>query len=447
MIKIKLKTFLIVFIFLLINCNIFSQVNDSTSSQELFPFVVDSIKISGNKTTENFVILKELTFTVGDTISEQTIYYNRERIYSLGIFNHVFLIPEINNDIKILNIEVEESWYIYPIPFIATKENDFNKLSYGLFLRVKNFRGRNEELNGSFSFGYDPSFYISYYNPDITSKENIFISGKIGYSDVSNKSPSAEILYGQEFSQKYIFTLFTIGKRFGLFHKFYTNISYNYIETPIYFPRINASNDRIDNRFDIGVGYEYDTRDLIQFPQNGVYANINYTLKGLGIDNINYSVGWIDFREYRNLIDELVAKWRIASRLTFGKEVPYYDYSIIGLDDKIRGHFTQKYEGDNYYFSGLEFYYPIIKELNVDLTFIPIIPDQLLSYRVGFYTQMFVEAGVAQVKGIPLKFSDFKSGYGAGITLLFLPYNVFRIDFALDEYKHLETLINIGISY
>ncbi len=437
----------ILFLILILNIKLFSQDADPIDSVKLYPFRIDSIKIEGNHTTEDFIILRELTFAVGDTINEKVSFYNRERIYSLGIFNRVNLIPSILNGKNILFIKVEESWYIYPIPFIEAKENDFKKLSFGLFLRIKNFRGRNEELNSILALGYDPTFSLSYYNPNISGRENIFLKAKLGYSNISNKSPSAEILYGKNFSQKTFFVQFIIGKRFGLFNRVFLTTAYNYIETPFYIPRVNASNNRIDNLFDLGIGYEYDTRDLSQFPKNGIYTNLNYTLKGLGIDDINYSVAWMDFREYRNLFEKLIAKWRFASRFTFGNTIPYYDYSIIGLDDKIRGHFSKKAEGNNYYYAGLEFYYPVIEELNIDLTFIPIIPNQLLKYRIGFYTQIFIETGAAQTKGKPLRFSDFSSGYGAGLTLLILPYNILRIEFALDEYKNFETILDLGISF
>ncbi len=437
----------ILFLILILNIKLFSQDTDLIDSVRLYPFRIDSIKIEGNQTTEDFIILRELTFVVGDTINEKVSLYNRERIYSLGIFNRVNLVPSILNGKNILFIKVEESWYIYPIPFVEAKENDFKKLSFGLFLRIKNFRGRNEELNSTLGLGYDPTFSLSYYNPNISGRENMFVKAKLGYSNISNKSPSAEILYGQNFSQKTFFVQFSIGKRFGLFNRVFLTTAYNYIETPFYIPRINASNNRIDNLVDLGIGYEYDTRDLNQFPKNGIYTNLNYTLKGLGIDDINYSVAWMDFREYRNLFEKLIAKWRFASRFTFGNTVPYYDYSIIGLDDKIRGHFSKKAEGNNYYYAGLEFYYPVIEELNIDLTFIPMIPNQLLKYRIGFYTQAFIETGAAQTKDKSLKLSNFSSGYGAGLTLLILPYNILRIEFALDEYKNFETILDLGISF
>lgn len=70
---------------------IFSQNIDSINYSKLYPFVVDSIRIIGNKTTEEFIILQEINFSIGDTLTEQSAHYNRERVYSLGIFNKVFL--------------------------------------------------------------------------------------------------------------------------------------------------------------------------------------------------------------------------------------------------------------------------------------------------------------------------------------------------------------------
>lgn len=84
--------------------------------------------------------------------------------------------------------------------------------------------------------------------------------------------------------------------------------------------------------------------------------------------------------------------------MTFGNRIPYYDNSIIGVEQKIRGHMSQKYEGNDIYIGSLELAYPIIEELNIDLTFIPIIPNKLLSYRLGLYIQSFAETGIAKYK-------------------------------------------------
>ena len=450
MIKSKSKVVIIFFIIVIVFSSIILPQNrDSLYNPELYPFIIDSIAITGNEKTEEFVILRELNFSAGDTLSKVQSFFNRERVYSLGIFNHVYFIPTIVESKRILTIEVEESWYIYPIPFLDARDGDLKKLTYGIFLRIINFRGRNEDLTANFAIGYDPSFSLGYYNPNTikNENENIFVGARVGYADISNRSVTAEKLYGKSFSQKYISANLTLGKRFGLYNRFYLTTGYNYIETPIYIPGINASNGRIDNLVELGFGFEHDTRDLIQYPTDGIFSSFSYVQRGLGLDNTNYGIARIDFREYREVFEKLISKWRFTSRFTIGKGVPYYDYSRLDGREKIRGHYNEKYEGNDYYFGSLEFYYPIIKELNVDLTFIPIIPDALLSYRVGFYTQIFAETGLAKLRHDPFAINKFNSGYGFGITLLVLPYQVLRVEVAFNEKMKSELIIELGISF
>lgn len=441
--KIKLLFFTVI-----IFCSqLFGQEVDTLNYYDHYPFIVDSIKINGNEITEEYIILRELTFGIGDTLKQSTAFYNRERIYSLGIFNHVYLIPESIKGKNLLNIKVEESWYIYPLPFIDAAENDLSKLTYGINLRLKNFRGRNEQISATFALGYDPYFYLNYYTPNVANEHNVFLNAKVGYADISNKSPIAEKVYGSSFDHQVIFFETILGKRIGLFQRVYLNSAFRNIETLKFVEGVNASKNRIDNVLDIGVGYEYDTRDLIQFPKNGIYTAANITFRGLGIDDINYRILNIDFREYRILIDKLISKWRLAGRMTFGNRIPYYDNSIIGVEQKIRGHMSQKYEGNDIYIGSLELAYPIIEELNIDLTFIPIIPNKLLSYRLGLYIQSFAETGIAKYKKQPFALNKFVSGYGFGITFLVLPYQVFRFELGFDEKSNTEIILDLGISF
>lgn len=429
-----------------ISITVFAQTNDHGDTN-FYPFVVDSISITGNSITKDFIILRELTFTKGDTIDYETAGYNRERIYSLGIFNQVHLKPQKVDENNILNITVEESWYIYPIPFVNIKERDWDKLSFGMYLVLKNFRGRNETISAVASFGYDPTFGLSYYNPNLIGNENIFFLTQVNYSDVSNKSLIAAQLAETDFEQKVIGVNTEIGRRFNLFHKLALNFGFHYIETPFYIEGINASNERIDRVFTASAGYQYDTRDLVQFPRSGMFASASYIFKGLGINDINYNVARVDLRYYDNLIKKLGYKLRFASRFTSGDKIPYYDNSIIGLEDKIRGFFKQKFEGNHSYLSSAELFYPIIEEWHIDLTFIPIIPKQLLSYRFALYAQLFADAGAVQFRNTPLSLKDFRTGYGAGLTILVLPHYAARIEYAVNEFRKTEIILDVGISF
>jgi outer membrane protein assembly factor BamA len=406
---------------------------------------VDSISIIGNEITEDFVILRELTFAPGDSIDWEILDYNRERVYSLGLFNHVSVVPDSINR-NIINIAVEESWYIYPLPYFELRDRSWQKISYGFDVIIKNFRGRNETLRGRMTFGYDPSYYLFYDNPNLIQNENIFFSTSLSYRTSRNRSLTAEEIYGGDFDQKFIIGEVGLGKRLNLYNRVAISLYYVYVESPVYFPGISAAEDRIDRVPGIGVGYSYDTRDLVQFPSDGIYANINAQFKGLGLYDVSYQVYNLDFREYRNLFNTFTGKWRLSSRITSG-DVPYYDYSFLGLGERIRGHFNEQYEGNNLYLGSLELFYPLIKEFKLNLDFVPLLPDQLLHYRFALYTQVFTDAGLIQQKEISVVKDDIHNGYGIGLTFLILPYSIMRLEYAIDEHQNGEFIFDLGISF
>jgi len=420
------------------------QFRDASISKR---FKVDSIVVQGNEITDEDIILRELTFQLADSITNKIIYYNRERIYSLGLFTKVDLFIYPKDSKNILVIDVEESWYIYPIPVLNIRDNDWKKLSFGMHLVVKNFRGRNETLLAKAEFGYDPAFQLSYYKPSITYGSNFYLGTEIVYRRIANKSLNAADLYGEDFDQKFVIGGVVLGHRFGLYQRANIKLNYNYVETPKFVEGINASNSRIDRYPSVGLEYSYDTRDLIQFPKEGIYGAAYLTFKGLGINDINYQVFGFDFREYRNVFADLTAKWRFSSRFTTGKLVPYYDYSFIGYAERIRGNYYLEQEGNNSYVGSVELFYPLIKDVNIVLDFIPIVPTALLSYRIALYLQLFGDTGTTQFTDEPISLKDFRSGYGIGLSLLFLPYNILRFEVGFDEYQNSQFILGLGISF
>lgn len=408
---------------------------------------IDSIKVVGNKQTDSDIILRELTFKVGDKVDQKLLEYNRERIYTLGIFSSVDLsINKIENK-NVLLIQVQESWYIYPLPFVTIKDRDWKKVSYGIFVIIKNFRGRNELLETSGSLGYDPSVYLSYYNPYLNWKHDIFFNSILSYSDVRNKSPIAENLYGASFNQRFLHFELGIGKRFDYYNRAKIFGGFNYVSTPNYVKGINASDERIDRVPFVGVDYNFDSRDLAQFPKRGFYGDINFTFKGMGNQGIDYRILSLDLRKYNKLFDDFFIKERLTTRFTYGKAIPFYDYSMLGYEERIRGYYTLVLEGNNYYLGSIEAYAPIIKDINLDLSFIPILPKELLRYRFAIYGEMFLDTGGTKTRGQKLSLNNFDTGYGLGLTFLFLPYNLFRLEFALGQNNKPEWILDLGTAF
>jgi outer membrane protein assembly factor BamA len=437
----------IILFFLLLSISLSAQ-SDTLFYQGDYRVVIDSIQITGNETTKDFVILRELTIGVGDTLTPEIASYDRERIYSLRIFNAVELKPYQYQGKNYLLILVEESWYIYPLPIFVLKDKDWNKLSYGVALSWLNFRGRNERITGLATFGYDPSFGFTYFNPNLAYNQNLNFQSNLAYTTVTNRSVQAENLYGNQFEQETFVSRFQFGKRFGNYHWLYLNTGFDYIETPFYIEGVNASNSRIDRTLIGGVSYIYDTRDLRLYATEGLYSQLSIEYKGFGIDDISYYVADLDFREYRKIADTFTAKWRIFARYTGGELVPYYDYSYIGYANRVRGYFYgDEQEGNDSFLGSMEFDYPIINETRIDLYWIPWIPRSLLSYRFSLIGELFADTGTTRDEGDPWTIKSFDSGYGTGISLLLLPYFICRFEFAINDNARTEWIFDLGASF
>ena len=84
--------------------------------------VIENIRLLGNKTTKDFILIRELPFSQGDTIHTATfpeqLRLAEENLNNLLLFNYLEItpLPEVDNPSSItLIIEVEERWYIWPL--------------------------------------------------------------------------------------------------------------------------------------------------------------------------------------------------------------------------------------------------------------------------------------------------------------------------------------------
>lgn len=409
--------------------------------------IVDSIEIRGNDITEEYIILREMTITAGDSINNKLIEFNRERIYSLGLFNFVNLHVEQANDINVLVVALEEGWYIWPIPFLNIRETDLSKSTFGLNLLIRNFRGRNETIQASAGFGFDPFFFLSYSNPLITEKSNLWMSVSGAYQKPSNKSPDAARIYGGNFDYKSASGAMVIGKRLNQFNDIFVIIGYGSIEVPSdVLNETMASNSSIDKIVTLGAGYILDSRNLSQFASDGVRISAEYRYKGAGNPDISYNILSMGYRQYKPMFNTFITKWRLGYRHTFGQHVPNYDYSIFGFDTYIRGHRNEVREGHNLIIGSVQVDYPILKEWELSIK-LPLLPQSITSTRIGISLNVFVDSGIVYYNGDPIDFNNFDTGWGVGLKFLFLPYNAFRFEYAFNEQGQGEFLFASGFSF
>lgn len=433
-------------LFFFLFAEIFAEVSDTLTINQANEFVVDSIVVVGNEVTEEFIILREMSFSTGDIVTEDDIYFSKERILSLNLFYSVEIKVVVENNKHLVIVEVKESWYIYPLPFVRLQNNDLSKSSYGLFLVNKNFRGRNEDIRGFFILGYNPSYGLNYYNPLIVEEEDISLSIGLTRQSIANLHLGAFETVGADFDYKAFTINSTIGKRFDLKNEAFFGFGFQYMEAPEEVSELTGSGNRIDRIPFASLSYQYDSRDLKQFSKSGVLLNGTWLHKGFGASGINYNILSVDFREYRSLFSNLTARWRLYTRNLFGEKIPYYDYSYLGEQIYVRGHKNKHREAHNLALASVELSYPLIEEWNLSYKIL-FLPQKLTSANISVYISVFGETGMVYNRGDKINIDKLDSGYGLGLTVLVLPFNAFRIEYGINELGKTEFLFGTGFSF
>ncbi|MEW6653814.1 MAG: BamA/TamA family outer membrane protein, partial [Bacteroidota bacterium] len=346
-----------------------------------------------------------------------------------------------------LIIEVEESWYLYPIPYWYTKNNSIETLTYGVYFLRRNFRGRNETLKANIAIGYDKYFSLQYDNPALFYDNEIGFSALVSYYNYTNVNETAKKLNEGDFIYKVVRGTVGFWKRINQFYLVGTKAAFDYWEINTSAKgALTASGNKRDRLPSLSFYQFYDTRDLKLFSQNGIYSFLSFAHKGFGVDGISYNSLEIDLRGYQIIAGELSSKLRLFHSRTFGRQVPFYDYSFLGFSEKIRGHNNIFYDAHNSLLTSLELSYPLLNEWNFSIK-LPLIPKNLTSARVGIHFNLFADAGTVFNNGEPLILKKFHSGYGVGLTLLLLPYNAIRFEYAINELGKGEIIFAAGFSF
>ncbi|MCB2205718.1 BamA/TamA family outer membrane protein [bacterium] len=416
--------------------------DDDTPSPPSAP-VITGFAVMGNRVTKPEIILREVTLQVGDTIDTAEIEFAKSRIYSLGLFNRVEITwPPM--DSTILLIEVDERWFLYPVPLVGIVDRNWDHWYYGLGVKHENFRGRNEKIFGGFVLGYNPWVSLSYSNPWIFGDDQLFTQTGFSWSKVVNKSRESKG-EGPNFDEIHYSASQMLGKRLDAFRSIWLFAAYNYIEVTENRTGRTINDMGIDRYLTVGFGASHDTRNLIEYPTSGIYGSVYIAKKGFGIGMVDMLSYQADARVYKLLYGDLSLAMRAFARLNSGPAIPNYEHQYFGFSERIRGHFYEEIEGENSAGAFLELRIPILPRFYIHVPQVPI--RQFQTWKLGIYAALFGDVGTVWNKDERPEFSDMPRGYGAGLHFLF-PYGiVLRIDRAWSESRRGEWIIDVGTSF
>ncbi|NPV10245.1 MAG: BamA/TamA family outer membrane protein [Ignavibacteria bacterium] len=431
----------------------FLSVQDTFSLQKNYDIanndekiLIDEIRIIGNNKTKPDIILRELTFSTNSRVSYADLKFNESRVFSLGIFSDVEFVLSKEENKNVLLILVQESWYIWPLPFIDIADRDWKKLTYGLHLNIQNLTGRNENLTAGFSLGYDPKFYLRYFNPIINKQHNLLLQVQTLIQRRQNRSIEAiKVFNNQNYDERYFLFDFLVGKRFNQFNTVAGSFSFEYLEAEEYLPLRTVSPTGIDRFLSLQFSYSFDTRDFTAYPKKGTNINLVYRKVGLTESDVDFNIFNLQLKQIQQVICPIIY-YRNYTRVLAGPILPYYANSFIGYSERLRGHFSQTYESNSIIFNTFEFRFPLLEKYFLKLQ-LPVIPEELLTYTLSLDIHTFYDNVLMFNKNDNLAKKKLMNGFGFGFSFLVLPYRSINLELAWNEKFQPEIIFDLNFPF
>lgn len=444
----------------------------SFAADNVDSLIIEKIIIEGNFKTKDYVILRELDVKIADKISvneiSDLILDAKSNLLNTSLFNFVTISSTIENGKLIINVLVEERWYLWPYPILEHADRnlsswidskDISKINYGAYFVKYNFRGRREILKIKTRLGYREQFAVSYFNPGLNNNlQNglglsfeYFRQKELAYITENNK-----LNFYRTNDNLYIYKSILSQITYNLRRKIYNThnitigFSFNQVHDTIFKLNnyyFNNNENKLSYPF-LNYVFTRDCRDSKVYPLRGYYFDAGINIDGnIFSENSDLSVIIIkySFRKYTKLGNKLFIGADIKGKYNIAGNHPYYLNKSLGYNDFLRGFEFYVIDGSSFVAIKSNLKYEIVKPRTKELSFIPLKQFRKLHYAI--YTNLFIDGG---------KVSDMNSHisntlvnkwlYSAGIGIDFVTYydKIFRIEASLNSLKQPGLYFHLG---
>jgi outer membrane protein assembly factor BamA len=362
---------------------------------------IDSIQIQGNKKTKDRVILRELKFSVGDSIHisqlSNVLEKNEKFVLNTGLFTwgkiNIKRWDARTNRVTLL-IELNEAWYIWPFPIFELGDRNFNvwwneqnrsldRVNYGVRLNHYNTTGNKDPLKLVLQGGYTRKYELNYTLPPLNRNQTYGIIADLFYAknrEIAYKTEGNKLLFERrdnEFPEQRIRAglSFFFRPKFKSYHfakiEFQQNNISDYVVTelnPDYFLDGNTRQRFIYLRYQ----YVFENRDIIPYPLSGNYLSVILEKEGIGIfEERNGFYLTSKFAQYfsfgKKWSTEIILKGKLA---LFRVKQPYNKYKAVGyFEDYLRGYELYAIDGLDFGYLKTSLRYELInKRINLGKT-------------------------------------------------------------------------------
>jgi len=407
--------------------------------------VVKSIRIEGNQTTKERVILRELPVSVGDTIDmadtaslSETITKN---LNNTSIFNFVDPVIDYSDGESTILVRVDERWYVWPgIVFSLAETNfnswwqnkDFERINYGFYVQHQNFRGRMEKLTINFQNGWKRRVSVDYQVPGLNKTRTLGGAIKVYYAN-NRELNYASLDNRRQFFKQDRFIQEEFGFATSLYyrpkffnrHRFSAGISTAIIDgvvntvTTDYLP-----NDLLRSQYIyLSYGFRREKRDNRYYPLRGYVIDGTIDQNGVGLlrqNDIVMTKSLVTANFHHHLGGRWYAAHGYKGKITpFGRPSYFYQRGLGYGSAFIRGYELNVIDGQHYVLGKSNIKFELIKKRTTDLKLNTFTRFDKFHYSV--FLNAFADAGFV-VDNLnsdtnPLA-NTLQYGYGLGLDLV-----------------------------
>jgi outer membrane protein assembly factor BamA len=457
LIIVNVKRFTILFGVFLMSVKVYSQ--DFTKVK------LNNITITGNKTTKAVVVFNELDIKLGDSLEinklTEIINRNEKRLQSIGIFTLVKInIGDWDTDKSLisLDVDVRESWFIYPAPIFEFADRSFNawwkehnfsfkRVNYGVRLDHLNTTGYQDKLKLKFQLGYTKRYELNYSFPYLSKGwgGGVIIDYREN-KEIPYKTENNTLLFYQDEDERDMLRRFKAGffitnrNNAYLRQRLSLEIHRNWVDTlvitqlnPNYF--LDGQNSIIFPFMEYDLNY--DKRIFPIYPEGGFMYSINIKKSGI-TNNSDYNNLAFEFRgeAYKRLAKNTYGG--LGGSIKFNairNTLAYANNTAIGYGVRLRGYDISVIDGSDYFFlKGAIRHQILYKVVNLG-KFMPLRQFKLLPININL--RLSGDSGYVNertYKETNTLNNRLLFGYGPALDILIINNYLFSMEYNFNQF-------------
>ncbi|WP_162053609.1 POTRA domain-containing protein [Pontibacter pamirensis] len=399
----------IFFIFLWISLAARAQVCEEPQ------LVIADVKLAGNEVTKQQVMLQELTFATGDTVRsdelEQLLEKNRRRLFNLRLFHHVNYTYTCDQSNVLVQYEVQERFYLYPVLIFDFADRNFNawlekkdwsRIDYGASLVRRNFRGRNEDVRVRVQRGFNKRLEFSYRIPYISRKHNLgaevgvadYRSRTISYTNLNNR----QYFYEEEEGLPIQRTALSVGLIHRRSVQRQEGLRLSYLQESISDSVVHLNPEYYHNALDerqylrLELFKVANLRNNFAYPLSGSYFEAgvaqNFFLKDSGTP---FTTLWSKYAHYSKLSEKYAYMVGAEGQLRLSERYAFADNRALGFRSLVRGYELYVVGGQHYGIFKQSLTRELLQIKSIKLNFIQ--NPKFNNIPLSVYLNAFTDAG------------------------------------------------------